>query len=256
MTLNPDTQPHVQPPRKYPIKIKDEIEAELNRMQSIGVITKVNQPTDWVSSLAFSHKENGKLRLCIDPKELNEAVKRTYHKMPALEEITYKFSRVKVFSKLDARHGYWSVVLDEESSYLTTFNTPFGRYRFLRLPFGLRVSQDIFQEKMDMIIQRCPGTLGIVDDIAVFGRDEEEHDRNLHNLMQVARKYGLIFNIDKCKVKVLRIKFFRCYYDAEGVHPDPEKVESIHQLPAPTNVTAATIPWHHAVHVTIHQQVC
>ena len=81
--------------------------------------------------------------------------------------------RSTVFSKLDAKHGYWSIVLDDSSSYLTTFNTPFGRYRFIRLPFGLKVSQDIFQEKMDMILEQCPGTTGITDDITVFGKDEK-----------------------------------------------------------------------------------
>ena len=172
----------------------------------------------------------------MDPKDLNKAMKRTNHKTPTLEEITHKFSGAQVFSKLDARHGYWSIMLDEESSYLTTFNSPFGRYRFLRLAFGLKVSQDIFQEKMDMILEQCPGTLGIADDVAVFGKDDADHDRNLHNLMCVAHKYGLIFNIDKCEIKVPRIKFFGCYYDKDGARPDPAKVEERYALPPPSNV--------------------
>ena len=235
ITLKPDAEPVVQPPRKYPIQLKDELKAELDKMEEISVIARVHEPTDWVSALAFSRKQNGKLRICLDPKDLNRATKRTYHKTPTLEEITHKFSGAKVFSKLDARHGYWSIVLDEESSLYTTFNTPFGRYKFLRLPFGLRVSQDIFQEKMDMILEECPGTLGIADDVAVYGKNGEDHDKNLHNLMKVARKYGLIFNLDKCEIKQQRIKFFGCYYDAEGVHPDPEKVEEIHRLTTPTS---------------------
>ena len=236
ITLKEDAHPTVQPPRKYPIQLKDEMKAELDRMETLNVITKVTGPTDWVSSLAFSRKPNGKLRICLDPKDLNRASKRTYHKLPTLEEITHQFGGARVFSKLDARHGYWSIELDTESSYLTTFNSPFGRYRFLRLPFGLKVSQDIFQEKMDMILEQCPGTLGIADDVAVFGKNQEEHDKNLHNLMQVARKYGLIFNFDKCEVNIPCIKFFGCYYDAQGVHPDPAKVSDIHALPAPANV--------------------
>ena len=142
------------------------MKAELDRMEELSVIKKVTEPTDWVSSLTFSRKANGKLRICLDPKDLNQASKRTYHKMPTLEEITHQFSGARVFSKLDARHGYWSIELDSESSYLTTFNSPFGRYRFQKLPFRLKVSQDIFQEKMDMILEQCPGTLGIADDVA------------------------------------------------------------------------------------------
>ena len=189
-----------------------------------------------MSSLAFSRKANGQLRICLDPKDLNRASKRTYHKTPTLEEITHKFSGARVFSKLDARHGYWSIELDSASSYLTTFNSPFGRYRFKRLPFGLKVSQDIFQEKMDMILEQRPGTIGIANDVAVFGYDMEEHNKNLHNLMHIARKYGLIFNLDKCDINIPSIKFFGCYYDAQGVHPDPGKVSDIHSLPSPTNV--------------------
>ena len=141
----------------------------------------------------------------------------------------HKFARSTIFSKVDARHGYWSVVLDEESSMLTTFNSPFGRYR-LRMPFGIRMSQVVFHQKMDEILESCPGCIGIADDVVVFGRNAEEHNKNLHNLMQVARqhglvgdtrpdlsKHGLVFNADKCEIKQERIKFFGLYFDKEGV---------------------------------------
>ena len=85
-------------------------------MKDLGVIEKVQGPTDWVNSLAFSRKSSGGLRVCLDPKDLNKAIKRTYHKTPTLEEITNKLSGATHFSKLDARHGYWCIKLDEESS--------------------------------------------------------------------------------------------------------------------------------------------
>ena len=236
LTLREDAEPVVHPPRRLPIHLKDELEQELRRMEDIGVITKVTEPTDWVSSLAVSRKSNGKLRICLDPKDLNKATKRTHHKTPTLEEITHKMSGARVFSKLDARHGYWSVVLDEESSFLTTFNSPFGRFRYLRLPFGLNVSQDIFQEKMDIILEKCPGTIGIADDVVVFGADQREHDKNLVNLMEVSREFGLVLNPDKCECNIPSVKFFGCYYDAAGVHPDPDKVASIKRIPPPENV--------------------
>jgi hypothetical protein len=206
-------------------------------MEKAGVITKVHEPTDWVSSITFSRKANGKLRICLDPKDLNNAMKRTYHKTPTLEEITHKFHGATVFSKLDARHGYWSLELDDVSSTLTTFNSPFGRFKFLRLPFGLKISQDLFQERMDLILQRCPGAIGIADDVTVFGKGTKDHDSNLHNLMRVAREQGLVFNPDKCHIKESRVCFFGNYYDADGVHPDPEKVKEIHCMPAPQDVT-------------------
>ena len=151
--------------------------------------------------------------------------------------MAHEFANLHYFTKLDACHRYWSIVLDEESSLLTTFNSPFGRYHFLHLPFGLVCSQDIFQKRMDQLLKECPGCIVIADDITTHGRTEAEHDAHLHNLMQVACKYGAVFNPQKMHVKAPAINFFGCLYDANGVHLDPEKVDAVHALPAPTNVT-------------------
>ena len=196
-----DATPIDQPRRKYPVNILHELEKELARMKALNVICKESEPTDWDNSIAFSRKTDGKLRICLDPKDLNKVIKRTHHKIPTLEEIAHKFNGAKFFSKLDAQHGYWAVHLDESSSQLTTFNSPFGRYRFLRLPFGLNVSQDIFQMKMDQILEECPGTLGISTDVCVSGKTKEEHDENLRNLMKISQKRGLVFNSKKCFIK-------------------------------------------------------
>ena len=128
------------------------------------------------------------MRVCFDSKDLNQTIKRSHHHTPTLEEITHKFKGSTAFSKLDAHPGYRWLVLDEESSYLITFNNPSGRLIFTRLPFGLCVSHDIFQQKMDFILEKCPGTVGIADDITVHGPTEEEHNANLHNLVLVVRE--------------------------------------------------------------------
>ena len=103
------------------------------------------------------------------------------------------------------------------------------------MPFGLVMSQDVFQQKMDQILEQCPGTIGIADDVAVFGRTEEEHDQNLHNLMQVAAKSGHVFNSKKCIIKAPRIHFSGMVYNADGAHLDPKRVEDIKALPPPSN---------------------
>ena len=206
-------------------------------MECLGVITRVDEPMDWVSLITYVQKANGELRLCLDPRDLNEAIHRDHHKTPTVEEVAHEFVHSCFFTKLDARHGYWSIVLDQDSSMLTTFNRPFGRYRFLRLPFGLVCSQDIFQKKMDQILEECQGCIGIADDITVHGCTEAEHDARLQDLMQVAHKYDLVFNPQKTHVKAQAVNFFGCLYNANGIHPDPGKVEAVHALPAPTNVT-------------------
>ena len=231
-------KPTIHNPRKYPIHLQDDIKAELQNMCDIDVIEPIpeGQSTDWLNQIAFSRKASGKLRICLDPKDLNLEIRRTYHRAHTVEEIIHRLAGAKVFSKLDAKHGYWSVELDEESSELTAFNSPLGRYRFKRLPFGLKVAQDIFQEKMDKLLSNCPGTINIADDITVYGRNNEEHDKNLHRLMNEARKFGLIFNVNKCKVKADEIDFFGMIYNKDGVRPDPRKSQEIKDLPSPTCV--------------------
>ena len=138
------------PLRRVPISLKDDIKRELDEMVNNVIIAKIkeDEPTQWVNSLVYRRKQNGRLRLCLDPKDLNGAIQRERHVTPTpptLEEMLPKLADAKVFSIVDAKCGYWNVVLDEESSYLTTFNSPFGRYRFKRMPFWLRMSQDVFQ---------------------------------------------------------------------------------------------------------------
>ncbi len=218
-----------------PINIVDNIKNQLDEMVDDGIITPEPEPTDWCSNVVYSLKPSGKWRICLSPKHLNKYIKRTYHHTPTTAELTHKLKGSTVFSKLDARHGYWAVVLDHESSLLTTFNTPFGKYRYLRLPFGLKCSQDEFQKRMDHVLGMCPGTIGIADDVVVFGENDAQHDENIHRLMETARDNGLVFNGDKCIIKAKSIPFFGWEYDAVGVHPDPAKLEAVRVIDIPRN---------------------
>ena len=235
ITTDPDVTPVVHAPRRCPIALKDEIERELDTMEEMGDISRVSKPTDWVSSLVYSRKSSGSLRICLDPKDINQAIKRPHYHTRTLEESIHKLAGATFFSQLNARHGYWSVSLDEESSMKTTFNSPFGRYRFLRLPFGLTLSQDVFQERMDIILEQCPGTISIADDAGVFGRTEEDHNANLHQLMLAAQKHGLVFNGDKCKIKTSELHFYGLVFDANGVHREPARIDDIRSMTKPAN---------------------
>ena len=221
----------------FHVHIRDELKAELENMEQLGVIRRVTQPTDWVNSIAISRKANGQLRICLDPKDLNSQIKRCHHRTPTVTEITHKLSGAKVFSKLDAKHGYWSIRLDEESALLTTFNSPFGRYCYNRMPFGLVMSQDVFQYRMDQILEGCKGVISIADDIVVYGDSERSHDDNLHHLMETAAKNGLKFNSSKCAIKQKQVAFFGMLYDEQGMHPDPAKVQATKDMPPPRDKT-------------------
>ena len=235
ITLDPSVPPIIHAPRRVPISLKDDIKHELEEMEQLDIITKVREgePTAWVNSLVYRRKPNGRLRICLDPKDLNAAIQRDHHVTPTLEEILPKLNGATHLSILDASSGYWNVTLDEESSYLTTFNSPFGRYRFKRMPFGLKMSQDVFQSKIDQTFEGCNGVVGIADDIVVFGKTAEELDENLHGMMERCQNTGLKLNPEKCFIKQKLIKFYGVICNEEGIKPDPSKVSALKQMTKP-----------------------
>lgn len=237
LLVDEKVEPKIHPPRRAPIQLQEKIKAELERMKSLDVIRPVDEPTEWVSSITYVHKPDGSLRICLDPKDLNVALKRGHHHTPTVEELTHRFAGAQFFSKLDAKSGYWSVPLDKDSQLLTAFNSPFGRFCFKRLPFGLKTSQDVFQRAMDKILDGLPGIVTIADDIVVYGKNVKEHDENLHRLMQRAQEKGLVFNSSKCKIKEESIPFFGHVYSRNGISPDSKKVQAINDLSVPTSVT-------------------
>ena len=134
-------------------------------MEKLQVITKVDTTTYWVNSMVVVEKPSGALRICLDPRDLNKVIHRPHYPLKTPSDILPELSGARYFTKLDARSGYWTIKLDNDSSYLTTFNTPYGRYRFLRLPSGLKSAQDEFQRKIDYYYAGLRGVVAIVDDV-------------------------------------------------------------------------------------------
>ena len=122
--------------------------------------------------------------------------------------------------------------LMEVASLFTTFNTHLSRYRFLCVPFGLKMSQDIFQMRMDDIVAQCPGVLAIYDDVFIYGKDDRDHNANIINLFNVAQK-GLIFNSSKCSIKQDSVTFFGGMFSANGYSPDPGMIQGITEMTPP-----------------------
>ena len=185
------------PPQRVPIALQTKLKEELDDLVKSKVITPVTEPTEWCSQNSIQTKKNGNLRICIDPRPLNEALRRERYPLPTIEDILPELSHAKVFSKVDLSHGYWHCKLDEASSYLTTFITPHGRYRWLRLPFGTKVSSEIFQRKLNDNLVGLKGIVCVADDILIYGGSEEQHDSNLRNLLARCRENGLKLNKEK-----------------------------------------------------------
>ena len=171
--VDSNAQPVVHLPRRVPATLRPKVQQEFDRMEELGVIEKVEEPTDWVNSMVTIVKPNGKLRICIDPHDLNKAVKRDYYPMSTIDEIVTRMPNAKVFSVLDASSGFWQIKLDMPSAKLCTFNTPFGRYMFT---FGLSSSQDIFQKTMSEMFQDIEGVEVVIDDLLIWGKSDEQHD--------------------------------------------------------------------------------
>lgn len=179
-------------------------------MTQMGVIERVEERTDWVNSITcVKKKTTGALRVCLDPKDLNENIKREHYQIPKREEIMSEMAVAKLLSKLDASHGFWQLQLDPENSRYTTFNTPFGRYCFLRLSFGIKSAPEIFHRAMESIIEGLEGTRVDIDDSVVWGNTRQQHDERLEKLLQSVKKHGLKLNREKCLFGVTEMTFLR-----------------------------------------------
>ena len=231
INIDPNVKPVVQPPRQVPFALRHKLRAELDRMVSLGVIEKVDQPTDWVNSIVLTEKHNGDLRICLDPKDLNRAIKREFVQMPTAEEIMSMMSDAKFFSKIDASAGYWQIKLDEDSANLLAFNTPFGRYRFMRMPFGIHSASEVFSKRISEIIEGLDGVAHIQDDIIIWAPDKKTHDERFRIVLDQIKKSGLKLNKKKCVFGINELKFCGHIFSDQGVKADPDKISAITDMP-------------------------
>ena len=191
-------------------------------MTNLGIIKRVTDPTDWVSSLVTVMKPNGKIRWCLDPKDLNKAIKREYYSLPTAGEIFVEIQNPTFFTKLDASNEYRQIKFDEESSRLLTFNTPFGRFKYTRLPYGIHRVSWVYQKELARFIEGNEGTKHSLDDIIWFNT-MEEHIKRLSFIFNRLRKCGLKLNKHKCTSAKSRIIYQGHLITNEGLKPDPKK---------------------------------
>ena len=232
-----NVQSHIDPPRRIPHSIVDNVKNELDRMLELGVIAEQHEPTEWVSSITIVRKNN-KLRICLDPTKLNNAICRGAYPVKTVEEVLTKLSGAQYFTVLDANSGYWQIELDPESSRLCTFNTPWGRYRYTRMPFGIKTAGDIFIQEMSKILEGLTGVEVITDDILIYGSTIEEHNNNLAAVLERAREKNLRLNPKKSVICKTKVTYVGHLITQKGVSPSPDRVQAIADMPTPTEKTA------------------
>ena len=177
--------------------------------------------------MVVNEKKSGKLWICIDPRDLNKVIKREPYQLPTQREITSRLAGARYFSKLDATSGYWQIPLDEESSYLTTFNSPMGRYRFQVVPFGIVFAQEVFHRTIDEKFRDLKGVETVIDDFLIWGETLEEHDRNLKKCLDRIKEFGLTLKKEKCQFRLTEIEYLEEKLTQSGVLPDEKKISAI-----------------------------
>ncbi|XP_061716623.1 uncharacterized protein K02A2.6-like [Cydia pomonella] len=233
--IESDACPCICPVRKIPLGVRDQLLTELTRMESLGVIRKVTHPTSWVNAIVMVAKKDGSFRVCLDPRPLNRVIRRQHYPLPTVTEIATKLKGARYFSKLDARSGFWMIQLDDDSADLCTFGTPYGRYQFLRLPYGINSASEVFHSKIRQLLEDLEGVDSFVDDVIVWGATEEEHDSRLRSLLERARQVGIKFNKEKCEFCVSEVTYLGHTFNSEGVKIDDKKLKAIKEMPSPSD---------------------
>ena len=231
--LQNHAEPVIHAPRKVPLSILPKLKATLDRLEKSGVITKSVTPTPWVNSMVIVEKKDNSLRICLDPKNLNKYIMRDYKTTPTAEEISSKLHNKSIFTVIDMADCYWHIQLDDASSELCTFNTPFGRYLFNRLPFGLACASDAAQAMVEKHFGDIDGVLAIHDDIIIASDTVSQHDDILKRVLQRAREQNIKFNKTKIQLRVPEVKYLGHLIGKTGLRPDPAKVSAISDMPPP-----------------------
>ena len=205
--LRPECEPVIHPVRRVPYRLQEQFDKTLSDMEREQIFTTVTESTEWVNPLETVRKPLGALRICLDPLELNKASRREHYSIPTPGEIVSKLHGSKYFSTLNATSGFRQIPLDDANSYLTTFATPSGRYRFLRLPFGIKPSPEVYHRTIVELFHDIEGVETYIDDILIHAATEEEHDDRLRSVLQRCREENLRLNKDKCVIKTQELKY-------------------------------------------------
>lgn len=233
--LKSDYVPVVHAARRVPFRLRRALKETLDDMESREMITRVTVPTEYVNPIVIVPKPNHTLRICLDPLDLNKAILREHYQVPTADEIYMSVNGSTVFSTLDARTGFMQIQLDDESSHLCTFATPFGRYRFKRLPYGITSAPEVFHRTVAEHLKDLEGVALYIDDILIHGKDQSEHDARLRAVLQRCRDINLKLNRSKCKFSVHELKYLGHIIGAKGLKVDPDRVAAIQKMPMPTN---------------------
>ncbi|GJS61655.1 putative reverse transcriptase domain-containing protein [Tanacetum coccineum] len=221
----PDELPGLPPAR--------EIEFGIELIPVVEPISKAPPSvSSWGAPVLFVKKKDGSMRLCIDYRELNRITIRNHYPLPRIDDLFDQLQGAKYFSKIDLRSGYHQLRVREQDISKTAFRTRYGHYEFLVMPFGLTNAPAVFMDLMNRIFHEYLDKFVIVfiDDILVYSKSEEEHERHLWIVLEILRQKKLYAKFSKCEFWLQQVAFLGHIVSADGIIMDPSKVEAHHQL--------------------------
>ena len=235
LKVNPDVTPVAHPPKPIPVALRDTVLAKLQDLEQQDIIEKtpVGTPTPWCSALHIEPKKDNTVRLTIDPRDLNKALLREYHPTNTVEEVAQRCKSTKYLTVLDANQGYFQLELDEQSRNCTAFNTPYGRYRYKRLPMGITSAPEIFQRVYRDIFASVDGLEIIMDDFLIAATSLEEHNRILRQTLQTGKENNVTFSPKKLQLCTDCVKYGGHVFTNKGIQLDPDRIRAIVEMPEP-----------------------
>ncbi|UYV77965.1 K02A2.6-like [Cordylochernes scorpioides] len=234
-----DNSPIKQRPYRVAPSERRLIQDEVNKMIENHIV----KPTDvspWSSPVILVRKKDGTWRFCVDYRRLNKITrKKDVYPLPRIDDALDRLAGSSYFYTMDLRSGYWQIEVDEKDREKTAFIIPDGLYEFQVMPFGLCNAPATFERVIDSVLGSLKWNMCLcyLDDIVVYASTFEEHLRRLQLVLRCIQKAGLNLNHKKCLFGSRRIKILGHLVDANGIHPDPDKVEAVSKFPRPRNIS-------------------
>nr|CAI5858972.1 unnamed protein product [Callosobruchus analis] len=225
-----------QPYRRVPIPLEEKINKKIKELEASDIIEEVRGPSEWVSPMVPVLKANGDIRICIDMRKANTAIKRENYPLPTIDSLLPKFRKARYFSRLDIKNAFHQVEISEESRYITTFITSKGLYRYKRLLFGINAAPEIFQKIVEKMLLPCEGTVNFIDDILIYGCTEKEHDSRVKSTLNLLKDNNVLLNKEKCMFKIQEIRFLGHILSPSGIKPLDSYVGVITTFRKPSTV--------------------
>ena len=229
----------VSSPRRVPLSLREPLKEELQKLMDEDIIVPVTEPTEWCAPIVVEPKKDGGVRLCVDLSHLNKFVRTEQYQSPTpLEEVaSITESNAKWFTVFDAAKGYHQCPLHQDSVLKTTFITPFGRYAFLRAPYGVSSISDHYNRRMDEAFSGLTGYKKIVDDVVIYSRTKMDHIRDVRTFMERCEERGISLNPKKLQLAQRSVKFAGFVISEDGYRPDPQLTSAISSFPVPKNIS-------------------